>query len=146
MWPDSTTLDASEPIKSFAPSGVGKVVHTGLVKDARNDIMGVYVKSARYAAFEVRIDGRVSLSGHITNLDLPDGTRIGFSLDAPSASLLAETGDGWELLGSTVLRQWPDLLDPAERAQWHYGFRLRSLANETISASRFEGRSIPASP
>ena len=39
-------MDASEPIKSFALSGVGKVVCTGLVKDARNDIMGVYVKSA----------------------------------------------------------------------------------------------------
>ena len=144
--PSTPNVSTSLTIKSFAPSGVGNVVYTGLVKDARNDIMGVYVKSARYAAFEVRIDGRVSLSGHITNLDLPDGTRIGFSLDAPSASLWADTGDGWELLGSTVLRQWPDLSDPAERAQWHYGFSLRSLGNETISASRFEGRSIPASP
>ncbi|MBC7762141.1 MAG: hypothetical protein H7201_10175 [Candidatus Saccharibacteria bacterium] len=145
MAPSTPQVSTSLTIKSFAPSGVGNVVYMGLVKDARNDIMGIYVKSARYAAFEVRMDGKVSLSGHITKLDLPDGTRIGFSLDAPSASLWADTGNGWELLGSTVLRQWPNLSDPAERAKWHYGFSLRSLANETISASEFEGRSIPAS-
>jgi hypothetical protein len=143
--PSTPEVSTALTIKSFAPNGIGNVVYTGLIKDASNDIMGVYVKSARYAAFEVRIDGKVSLTGQITNLDLPDGTRIGFSLNAPSASLWADTGDGWRLLGGTVLRQWPDLSDPVERAKWRFGFSLRSLANETISASKFEGRSIPAS-
>lgn len=142
--PSTPQASTALTIKSFAPNGVGNVVYTGLVKDARNDIMGVYVKSARYAAFEVRINGKVSLSGQITNLDLSDGTRIGFSLDAPAASLWADTGDGWKLLGDTVLRQWPDLSDPVERARWRFGFSLRSLANETISASNFEGRSTPS--
>lgn len=137
----STVLE----IGTFAPNGIGNVVYTGLVKDDRNAIMGLYVKSARYAAFEVRIDGKVSLSNQITGLDLEDGVKLGFSLDGLSASLWADRGDGrgWQLLGDTVLRRSPDLSDPAVRADWHYAFSLRSQAGETITASSFEGRSRP---
>lgn len=143
--PSSPRMSSVLEIDSFAPDSGGNIVYTGLVKDEQNAIVGLYVKSGRWAAFEVRVDGNITLSQQIRDVDLEDGDRLGFSLDGPSASLWVDRGDGagWQLLGDTVLRSVPDLADPQVRSQWRFAFSLRSLAGETITAAGFEGRTRP---
>lgn len=85
--PTSPRISTVLEIDSFAPDGIGNVVYTGLVKDEENAVVGLYVTSARHAAFEVRVDGNIRLSNQVTDLDLQDGIQLGFSPDGPSASL-----------------------------------------------------------